>query len=91
MFCSVPYRCAQLNSKLFPAYNRLETIGGSQPAVSRQPPTRREKNWKRILQTNANSRNIWSLKVGLLYAVSEHKLGNNPEQSTNESWLASNE
>ena len=33
-------------------------------------PTRR-KDWKRILQTNTNSPNLWSLKVGLLHVASE--------------------
>ena len=125
----------------------LKTIGGSRPAVSREPtrhvyslsqlryvlsklhsyscslelgyvhklygempdtknqckklPTRR-KDWKRILQTNANSPNLWSLKVGLLYVASERssktKVGKQekgkfrPEQSTRElvgvKWVA---
>ena len=51
--------------------------------------TEKGKNWKRILQTSTYSRKLWSLKVGLLYAVSKHKLGNDgkfyPEQSTHES------
>ena len=36
----------------------------------KQLPTRR-KDWKRILQTNANSPNLWSFKVGLLHVASE--------------------